>query len=256
MIEGQAAIVTGAGQGIGRATALRLARDGADVVVAELNETNAKKVAEEIRALGRKAIALPTDITREADRKRAISTCVEEFGKLDLLVNNAGVNKAQLPRDVTEADWDWVFGVNAKAVWFMAVAALEEMNQRGSGRVINLASQAGKLGYAALGVYSASKAVVVSITKSLALAYAPKLRVNAVCPGVVDTPMWAQLDPELAQITGAKRGEVFAARVKALPLARASTPDDVANVISFLAGPDSEYMTGQAINVTGGNIMH
>jgi NAD(P)-dependent dehydrogenase (short-subunit alcohol dehydrogenase family) len=253
-VAGQVAIVTGGGQGIGRAIALRLARDGLAIVVADRQRGQAEAVAGEIGALGRRAQALGIDVTLAGDRQRMIDTTLEAFGRLDVLINNAGVIRAALPADVTEEHWDTLMDVNAKAVYFCSQLALRHMQAQRSGRIVNMASIAGKLASTIYHpIYNISKAAVIAMTKTLALAYAADgIRVNAVCPGVVDTPMQEVVDREFARVTGRPAAEFRAERVGRIPIGRIEQPEDVAALVSFLAGPDSAYITGEAFNVSGG----
>src|SRR5919198_554213 len=202
-LEGQIAIVTGAGRGIGRATALELARLGADIVVAELDHTNAERTAAEVQALGRRASVVPTDVTSRA----ALTTMVERtraaFGRIDVLVNNAGIYRAALPLDITEEHWDAVMNINAKAVFFASQAVLPTMIAQKRGAIVSLASMGGKVGSRTNLPYNASKAAVISMTKSLALAHgADGIRVNCVCPGFVETDMWTKVAKEQGAILG------------------------------------------------------
>src|SRR5437762_11669716 len=186
-----------------------------------------------------------------AERTRA------EFGRIDILVNNAGVYRAAAPLDVTEEHWDAVLSVNAKAVFFGCQAVLPMMIAQKRGSIVSVASMAGKVGNRNNLPYNASKAAVISITKSLALAHAKDgIRVNCVCPGFVETDMWAAVAREQGALLGMAPEEFTRQRVAQIPLGRMERPEDVANVIGFLASSKSGYMTGQAINVTGGVIMH
>jgi NAD(P)-dependent dehydrogenase (short-subunit alcohol dehydrogenase family) len=256
-LQGQVAIVTGAGRGIGRATALELARLGADVVVAELDRAGAERTAAEVTKLGRRASVVPTDVTSPADLKTMAERARAEFGRIDVLVNNAGIYQAGAPLDITEAHWDAVMNINAKAVFFASQAVLPAMIAQQRGAIVNLASLAGKVGGRNNLPYNASKAAVISITKSLALAHSSDgIRVNCVCPGFVETDMWTLVAREQGALMGLSPEEFTRQRVAQIPLGRMERPEDVANVIGFLASPRAAYMTGQAINVTGGVIMH
>jgi 3-oxoacyl-[acyl-carrier protein] reductase len=256
-LQGQIAIVTGAGRGIGRATALELARLGADVVVAELDKASAERTAGEVTALGRRALAVPTDVTRKADLTAMVERTRAQFGRLDILVNNAGIYRAASTLQVTEDHWDAVLTINARAVFFASQAALPTMIAQKSGAIVNLASMAGKIGSANNLPYNASKAAVISITKSLALAHAPDgIRVNCVCPGFVETDMWTSVSTELGTLTGVLAEEFTRRRLASVPLGRMERPEDVASVIGFLASSRAGYMTGQAISVDGGLVMH
>jgi meso-butanediol dehydrogenase / (S,S)-butanediol dehydrogenase / diacetyl reductase len=253
-VSGQVAVVTGGGQGIGRAIALRLARDGMDVVVADLRGAQAETVAGEVRALGRRALALQVDVSVPAERERMLAETLAGLGGLDVLVNNAGVNRAALPAEVDEEHWDVVMDVNSKAVFFCCQLALRHMVRQGGGRVINLASIAGKTASTIYHpVYNISKAAVIAMTRTFALAHAAEgVRVNAVCPGIVDTPMQELVDREFARVTGRQPAEIRAERLARIPIGRVEQPEDVAAVVSFLAGPDSGYITGEALSVSGG----
>lgn len=257
-VEGQVAIITGGGQGIGRAIALRLAADGFDVVVADLRATTAEAVAAEVRDAGRRALPLAVDVAQAWDRTRMVDETLAAFGRLDALVNNAGIQRVALPLDVDEEHWDSVMAVNAKAVFFCCQAALRHMAPRRSGRIVNVASMAGKTASTIYHpVYNVSKAAVIAMTKTFAMAHAAEgVRVNAICPGVVDTPMQEVVDREFARVTGRAPEEIRADRVGRIPMGRVEQPEEVAAVVSFLLGPDSRYMTGQAINVTGGMITY
>jgi meso-butanediol dehydrogenase/(S,S)-butanediol dehydrogenase/diacetyl reductase len=185
-------------------------------------------------------------------------TLLGTFGQLDVLVNNAGLQLAAHPLEVDEAHWDRVMDVNAKAVYFCCALALEHMAARRSGRVVNIASAAGKASSTFLHpVYNVSKAAVIAITKTFAHAFAGGgVRVNCVCPGVIETPMQDLVDSEFSRLTGRAPEAIRAERMGRVPIGRTGLPEEVAAVVAFLAGPDSRYMTGQAINVTGGMITY
>jgi len=257
-LRGQAAIVTGAGRNIGRAIALELAGMGADIVVAEMDEATGKRTADEVRKLGRRALALRTDVTRLADLQAMADRTVGEFGRIDILVNNAGIHRSAHTADVTEDDWDRLLAVNAKGVFFASQAVLRHMITAKRGNIISLASMAGKIGLKTSLVYGITKAAVISMTKSLALAHAADgIRANCVCPGIVETDMIFQIDREAGErLFGLKPGEYLKQRVEQIPLGRIEKAEDVANLVGFLASSKSSYMTGQAINVTGGLVMH
>jgi NAD(P)-dependent dehydrogenase (short-subunit alcohol dehydrogenase family) len=256
-LAGRVAIVTGGGQGIGRATALELARLGADVVIAELNAEGAERTTKEVRGLGRKALALPTDVTRRSDLTRMAERARDELGRIDVLVNNAGIYRAAASLDVTEEHWDAIMTINAKAVFFASVAVLPAMIAQKRGSIVNLASMAGKIGSKTNLPYNASKAAVVSMTKSLALAHAADgVRVNCVCPGFVETDMWTKVAREQGALLGMSAEEFTRQRARTVPLGRMERPEDVAAVIGFLASDRAGYMTGQALSVDGGLVMH
>jgi len=256
-LAGQVAIVTGAGRGIGRATALELARLGADIVVAELDKAGAERTAGEVKAAGRRAVALTTDVTRRTDLESMAARTLADMGKIDILVNNAGIYRAAATLEITEEHWDAVLDINAKALFFACQAVLPAMIKRKRGCIVNLASMAGKVGSRTNLPYNASKAAVVSITKSLALAHAEHgIRVNCVCPGFVETDMWNMVAREQGKLLGLSPEEFTRQRKAQVPLGRMEKAEDVANVIGFLATERAAYMTGQALNVTGGLVMH
>jgi NAD(P)-dependent dehydrogenase (short-subunit alcohol dehydrogenase family) len=255
-LAGRVAIVTGAGRGIGRATALELARMGADVVVAELDRAGAEGTAAEVKGLGRRALVVPTDVTKRADLAAMVERTRAELGRIDVLVNNAGIYRAARALDVTEEHWDAIMAINARAVFFASQAVLPVMIAQRRGSIVSLASMAGKIGSATNLPYNASKAAVISITRSLALAHAADgIRVNCVCPGFVETDMWTAVARDQGALVGVSPEEFTSRRLAQVPLGRMERPQDVANVIAFLASDRAEYMTGQALSVDGGLVM-
>jgi len=256
-LQGQVAIVTGAGRGIGRATALELARLGADIVIAELDAGGADKTAALVKDLGRRAVVVPTDVTKRTDLATMVERTRTAFGRIDVLVNNAGIYRAAATLDVTEEHWDAIMTINAKAVFFATQAVLPMMIAQKSGSIVSLASMAGKIGSRTNRPYNASKAAVISMTKSLALAHAADgIRVNCVCPGFVETDMWTMVAREQSALLNQTPEEFTRKRQESVPLGRMERPEDVAAVIGFLASPRAAYMTGQALSVDGGLVMH
>jgi NAD(P)-dependent dehydrogenase (short-subunit alcohol dehydrogenase family) len=256
-LEGQVAIVTGAGRGIGRAIALELASLGADIVVAELNAEAGERVAEEVRASGRRALAIATDVTRRADLDTMASRTTGELGRIDVLVNNAGIYRAAPALEIDEAHWDAVMDINVKALFFACQAVLPTMVEAKRGSIVNLASMAGKLGSITSLPYAASKAAVISITRSLALSFAPHgIRVNCVCPGYVQTDMWKQVEEGVSRVLGTTPDEMNRQRFAQIPLGRWEQPEDVARLVGFLASDRADYITGESVNVSGGLVMH
>jgi NAD(P)-dependent dehydrogenase (short-subunit alcohol dehydrogenase family) len=256
-LSGQVAIVTGAGRGIGRATALELARMGADILIAEMDKAGAERTAAEVKDIGRRVSVVPTDVTRRADLETMADRARVELGRIDILVNNAGIYRAAAPLDVTEEHWDAIMNVNAKAVFFASQAVLPTMIAQKRGAIVSLASMAGKIGNKNNLPYNASKAAVISMTKSLALAHAADgIRVNCVCPGFVETDMWTYVSREQGKLMGLTPAEFTRQRASQVPLGRMERPEDVASVIGFLASSKSGYMTGQALSVDGGLVMH
>lgn len=253
-ISGKVALVTGAGQGIGRGIALRLARDGADVAIVDVNEEKAQLVAKEVEALGRKATTFIADVGNRDEVRAAIEHAEKTLGGFDIMVNNAGIAQVQALADVTPEEVEKIFRINIQGVLWGIQAAAASFKARGKpGKIINASSIAGHEGYALLGVYSATKFAVRALTQAAAKEYASAgITVNAYCPGVVGTDMWVTIDKRMAEITGANPGETYEKFVNGIALGRAETPDDVASFVSYLAGPDSDYMTGQAPLIDGG----
>jgi len=256
MLEGKVAIVTGAGRGIGRAIALRLARDGADVLVCDIDAASAAGTAQEVIALGRRAVGIHTDVTVRSQTRDMVDRALSELGRVDILVNNAGVVQVKSWLELDDNDIDSLFAVNVKGVIFASQAVAPHLMAQRSGRVINIASLASKIGRPLYAHYSASKAAVVNLTKAMAMFFAPYgVTCNSVCPGIVDTKMWEYLDEALGPIEGRAKGETIAQRRTTIPLGRLEVPEDVANVVAFLASADSAYMTGQSLLVDGGIFM-
>jgi len=253
-IEGKVVLVTGSGQGIGRAIALRLARDGADVAVVDLNEDKTGAVAKEVQALGRKATTFRADVSRRDDVYAAIEHAEGQLGGFDVMVNNAGIAQVQPLAAVTPEEVEQIFKVNVQGVlWGIQAAAKKFRQRKQKGKIISASSIAGHDGFAMLGVYSATKFAVRGLTQAAAQEYASDgITVNAYCPGIVGTDMWVEIDKRFAQLTGAPVGATYKKYVEGIALGRAQTPEDVAAFVSFLAGPDSDYMTGQAPLIDGG----
>ena len=248
------AVVTGAGQGIGKASALALAKAGAHVVAVDINARTAAETAAEVERLGQRGLALQADLGDVPQIDRVIEQAIAAFGRIDILVNNAGVTRRAPIMDLTEADWDRIHRVNAKGVFFCLQRAAREMIPRGGGRIINIASIAGK-GYpgASNVIYAASKGAVIGMTKLAAHQLGPHdINVNAVCPGIVRTSLYK----ENVRVTAAAEGMTIEAveqrAVRAVPLRRANEPEDIANMVLFLASPGARNITGQSFNVDGG----
>ncbi len=254
-LEGKVAAVTGGGQGMGRAISLRLAQEGARVVVADLKREQADQVAAEIGAVGGEAHVVEMDVRRPEHAQAMVDAAVQRFGGLDILVNNAGVGKIIPFLETTPQDWDFMFEVNCKGLlWCSQAAARTMISQGRGGRIINLASQAGRRGEALVLAYCASKAAVISMTQSMALALAEhQITVNAIAPGIVDTPFWEEVDRQFARLHNLPTGEPKRRAVASIPLGRIEQPEDVAGVAAFLASADAGYITQQCINVDGGN---
>jgi NAD(P)-dependent dehydrogenase (short-subunit alcohol dehydrogenase family) len=256
-LSGQVALVTGAGQGIGKAAALALAKAGADAVVSDINEASVKETAAAIAATGRSVLAVRADVGSIDEIDRMVSEAVARFGKIDVLVNNAGVTRRAYIMDLTEDDWDRIFRVNAKGVFFCLQRVAREMIPRRSGS-INIASIAGK-GFPGTSnaIYAASKGAVISLTKTAAQQLGrDNINVNAVCPGIVRTALYAEMVRVIAEKEGATVEEVERRGTESVPLRRANEPEDIADMIVFLASPGARNISGQAFNVDGGLVPH
>lgn len=253
-LEGKVALVTGAGQGIGRAIALRLASDGADIAIVDMNEAKMSDVAGEVRDLGRKATTFKADVSKRDDVYAAIENAEKVLGGFDIMVNNAGIAQVQPIADVTQDELDKIMKINVGGVlWGIQAAAKKFKQRRQKGKIISASSIAGHDGFAMLGAYSASKFAVRALTQAAAKEYASDgITVNAYGSGIVGTDMWVEIDRRFAEITGAKVGETYKKYVEGIALGRAETPDDVAAFVAYLASPDADYMTGQTPLIDGG----
>jgi NAD(P)-dependent dehydrogenase (short-subunit alcohol dehydrogenase family) len=253
-LQGLNALVTGAGAGIGEAIALAMAEAGAGVACADIDRTAAERTAQKAAEHNLRAFAIEADCGDVASIGRMVERAVEELGRLDVIVNNAGVTRYAYIMDLTEADWDRIHRVNAKGVFFCLQAAAREMMKTGGGRVINIASIAGR-GYAGASnaAYAASKGAVIALTKTAAQQLGRhNINVNAICPGVTRTPLGARNAVGRAAARGITVAELFAEQEKLIPIGRANTPEDIAALAVFLAGPGARNISGQAYNVDGG----
>jgi NAD(P)-dependent dehydrogenase (short-subunit alcohol dehydrogenase family) len=246
-LAGKVALVTGGGQGIGRALSLALAKAGADVAVADILLTPAQQVSAEIEALGRRSLAIYVDVTQPASVQAMVETCQQGLGGLDILVNNAGIFPIKPVTAIAEEEWDRVMAVNLKGTFLCSQAALGLMRRAGGGRIINVASVSGLVGAVGLTHYAASKAGVIGFTKALAREVAPLgITVNAIAPGIIETETTRQTFPEGAL-------QAYQAQV---PLRRLGQPEDLTGLVVFLASPAAAYITGQVYAVDGGYTMH
>ena len=247
------AVVTGAASGMGRAIALGYAAEGARVVGTDINEIALAEVVSEIERAGGTAESVVLDVSDPAACTRAIEGVVERHGRLDVLVNSAGIGLVKPLAEVTAEDWDRVYAINVRGLFLLSQAAMAAMKRQKSGRIINLASIAGRRGEAMVAAYCSSKAAVISITQALSEeGAADGVTVNAMAPGIVDTPFWRESDRRFAELLGKQPGQQFAEVVAKIPLGRAEQPEDVVPLAVFLAGEGSAYITGQTFNIDGG----
>lgn len=255
-ILGKVALVTGAGQGIGRSIALRLAKDGADIALVDLNDSKINSVAEEIRDIGRKATTITANVMNKDEVFSAVEKTEKDLGGFDIMVNNAGISQTKNILSITPEEMDVIFKINVQGTLWGIQAAANKFKQRETkGKIINASSIAGHEGFAFLGAYSATKFSIRALTQAAAKELAAfGITVNAYCPGIVGTDMWVEIDKGMAAETGAPLGATYDKYVSGISLGRVETPDDVASFVSFLSGPDSNYMTGQSPLIDGGLI--
>ncbi|MGY4689788.1 3-oxoacyl-[acyl-carrier-protein] reductase [Salibacterium sp. K-3] len=247
MLNGKTALVTGASRGIGKAIALELAANGADVAV---NYAGSAQKAEEVvaacRDRGVKAFSVKADVAVEDDVKAVIKEVTEQFGQIDIMINNAGITRDNLLMRMKEEEWDAVLDTNLKGVYHCARAASRQMMKQRSGKIVNISSVVGVMGNAGQANYSAAKAGVLGLTKSLAREFAPRnIQVNAVAPGFIETDMTEKLE-----------GETQETLLHNIPLGRLGEAEEVARAVRFLASADADYITGQTLHVDGGMVMH
>jgi NAD(P)-dependent dehydrogenase (short-subunit alcohol dehydrogenase family) len=248
--DGKIALITGAASGIGRATALLFAREGASVVLTDINESAGNAVAAEITRHGGHAIFEPSDVTRAADCQRVTERAIRDFGAIHILFNNAGIIRRASVVELSEDDWDRVMAVNVKSIFLMSRQVIPVMEAAGGGCIINTASGWGLAGGPRAAVYCASKGAVVLLTKAMAIDHGPQnIRVNCICPGDTDTAMLRNEAQQLGE-----PNEKFLAEGAKRPLGRVGKPEEIAQAALYLAGDASSFVTGTALVVDGGGL--
>jgi NAD(P)-dependent dehydrogenase (short-subunit alcohol dehydrogenase family) len=251
------ALVTGGGRAIGRAIVLQLAREGAEIVIGDVDVDSADRTAKEVAALGRQVLVVPMDVTEPRSVDEGVRRALERFGTIDILVNNAGVVQDHISDGVTGDDFDRCYQVNVKGIWNVTQQLIPHFRERRQGKIVNIASIAGRKGNNAFLAYNASKAAAINLTQSLAASLGSRnINVNAVCPGLLWTPMWRKIE-------GMARGDAstelveeratFEAFIQSnCPLRREQTPEDIGHAVAFLVSERARNITGQALNVDGG----
>ncbi len=244
-LAGKLALITGGGRGIGREIAMKLAQEGADIVIWDVNPADAQKTCKDMEVLGRKTLSDQIDVTAYEKVEEGINKILDKFGKIDILVNNAGITKDNLILRMSQQEWDAVINVNLKGTFNCTKAVFRPLSKQRSGKIINIASIIGIMGNYGQANYAASKAGIIALTKSTAREIASRgVNVNAIAPGFIQTEMTAKLAED-----------VKAKMLEAIPMAKLGTPADVANACLFLASNESDYITGQTIVVDGGMVM-
>ena len=253
-LDGKSALITGAAQGIGRGFAEAYVREGATVAIADINLEAAQATAAEI---GEGAYAIRLDVSDQASIDAAVAAVVEKAGKLDILINNAALFDAAETIDITRASYDKLYAVNVAGTLFtMQAAAMQMIKQGHGGKIINMASQAGRRGEALVAVYCSTKAAVISLTQSAGLNLIKHgINVNAIAPGVVDGAHWKHVDAMFAKLEGKEPGQKKAEVEAGVPAGRFATPDDLTGMAIFLASPEADYIVSQCYNVDGGQWM-
>ena len=244
-LENKTALITGGASGIGRAICLGFAREGADVCVADINSSGAKACASEIRKIGRKSMYLKVDVTKYKDLENMVAKTIDTFGRIDILVNDAGIAIARPALEVTEDDWDSTYNINVKGLFFATQLVLPHMLREGKGKIINIASSWGIIGVKDATTYCSSKAAVINLTRALAVELAPrKININAIGPAMVVTPLTKPIledSPEMAREW-----------IRNIPLGRPAQPEEIVGAAVYLASDESSFVTGQTLMVDGG----
>lgn len=251
------AVITGSGRGIGKGIAEQLASDGYDIVIADYDLKTAQETAEELKSKGYKAVAVQGDVSNAQAHKDFVKAAVDNFGRLDTYVNNAGICQVQPIAEITKEDLDKIFGINVYGTLFGIQAAHEQFLKQDDGdkirKIINASSIAGHQAFDILGAYSSTKFAVRALTQASAKEFAKEhITVNSYCPGIVLTPMWDLIDAEMVKLNGGEIGSYLKKYSESISLGRGETPQDVANFVSYLASDKSDYMTGQSVQIDGG----
>lgn len=250
-LKGKTALVAGGGRGIGRCIALALAREGAQIAVADLLVENAEAVRGEIKGMGVNALACQVDLTKRQEVERTVQTVLEQFGQIDILVNSAGWDRLEPFIESSEETWERIIAINFKSVLHTTKAVLPHMISRGSGKIVNISSDAGRVGSSWESVYSGAKGAVIAFSKTLAREVARyKINVNVVCPGLTDTPLL-----EAVRSQSPQTAKLIDAVTKATPLRRVAKPEEIADAVAFFASPSADFITGQTLSVSGGLTM-
>ncbi|MEK7378046.1 MAG: glucose 1-dehydrogenase [Candidatus Binatota bacterium] len=250
-LKGKTALVAGGGRGIGRCIALALAREGADIAVGDLVGENADSVRDEIKALRVNTLACKVDLTKRVEVEQMVEKVLSQFGQLDILVNSAGWDKLEPFLESSEETWERILAINFKSVLYTAKAVLPHMISRGSGKIVNISSDAGRVGSSWEAVYSGAKGAVIAFSKTLAREVARyKINVNVVCPGLTDTPLLEAVRSQSPQTE-----KLIDAVTKATPFRRVAKPEEIAEAVLFFASPSADFVTGQTLSVSGGLTM-
>lgn len=258
MSKQKVAVITGSGQGIGKGLAERLAKDGFSLVLSDINEAKLNETVKEFEEKGINITSYVGNVSKLEDQEALVQKAVDTFGSIDVFINNAGIEQVA-PLTVVEPNAvDRVLDINVKGVIFGIQAAANQMKKQGTGgKIINACSIAGHQGFEMLGLYSASKFAVKGLTQAAAKELAKdKITVNSYCPGIVGTSMWERIDESLMEYMGTEKGEAFKKFSEGIALGRTQTPEDVANLVSFLASSNSDYITGQSILTDGGMVFN
>ena len=255
-LTGKVAIVTGGARGIGKSIVEGFAKEGASVVISDILLDVARELAEKLTRNETRVLAVKTDVSKKSDAHNLAAATMKEFGKIDILVNTAGIVRDTMLVDIEEEEWDQILDINVKGVYLITRAVVPHMIATRQGKIVNISSRSGKDAQAGLSHYGASKFAIIGITQSLAKELAPNdINVNAVCPGIVRTDMWERILDDRSARTGVPREEIWAGMIETIPLKRPQVPEDMANMVLFLCSDIARNITGEAINVNRGSRM-